>query len=151
MLLAQCFNSGNDLIWQVLEHLKFCTSFSYFIKQQILVCIPESKRLPTGVVDDLFFSKTNMMWFREVSDLLLQNKVYVSISHLYVYVYKDKSVNNGYVSEACCCCCLSHVTRVRLCATPQTAAQQAPLSLGFSRQEYWNGLPFPFPMQESEK
>ena len=38
---------------------------------------------------------------------------------------------------------LSHFSRVRLCATPQTAAHQAPLSLGFSRQEYWSGLPFP--------
>ena len=31
------------------------------------------------------------------------------------------------------------------------AAHQAPLSLGFSRQEQWSGLPFPSPMQESEK
>ena len=46
---------------------------------------------------------------------------------------------------------LSHFSRVRLCATPQTAAHQAPPSLGFSRQEHWNGLPFPSPMQESEK
>ena len=38
-----------------------------------------------------------------------------------------------------------------LCATPQTAAHQAPLSLGFSRQEHWSGLPFPPPMHESEK
>ena len=30
------------------------------------------------------------------------------------------------------------------------AAQQAPLSLGFSRQEPWSGLPFPSPMRESE-
>ena len=30
-------------------------------------------------------------------------------------------------------------------ATPWTAACQAPLSMGFSRQEYWGGLPFPFP------
>ena len=30
-------------------------------------------------------------------------------------------------------------------ATPWTAAQQAPLSMGFSRQEYWTGLPFPSP------
>jgi len=30
-------------------------------------------------------------------------------------------------------------------ATPQTAACQAPLSMGSSRQEYWNGLPFPSP------
>ena len=34
---------------------------------------------------------------------------------------------------------------VRLCATPWTAAHQAPLSTGFSRQEYWSGLPFPSP------
>ena len=40
----------------------------------------------------------------------------------------------------CCCCCIS---RIRLCATPQTAAHQAPPSLGFSRQEHWSGLPFP--------
>ena len=46
---------------------------------------------------------------------------------------------------------LSHFSRVRLCATPQTAAHQAPLSLGFSRQEHWSELPFPSPMQESEK
>ena len=39
----------------------------------------------------------------------------------------------------------SHFNRVRLCATPCTAAHQAPLSLGFSRQEYWSGLPFPSP------
>jgi len=30
------------------------------------------------------------------------------------------------------------------------AAHQAPLSLGFSRQEHWSGLPFPSPMRESE-
>ena len=46
---------------------------------------------------------------------------------------------------------LSHFSRVRLCATPETAAQQALLSLGFSRQEHWSGLPLPSPMHESEK
>ena len=40
---------------------------------------------------------------------------------------------------------LSRFSRVRLCATPQTAAHQAPPSLGFSRQERWSGLPFPPP------
>ena len=29
--------------------------------------------------------------------------------------------------------------------TPQTVARQVPLSMGFSRQEYWSGLPFPPP------
>ena len=37
------------------------------------------------------------------------------------------------------------------CVTPQTAAHQAPLSLGFSRQGHWSGLPFPSLMHESEK
>ena len=46
---------------------------------------------------------------------------------------------------------LSYFSRVRLCATPETAAHQAPPSLGFSRQEHWSGLPFPPPMHESEK
>ena len=46
---------------------------------------------------------------------------------------------------------LSHFSRVRLCATPETAAHQAPPSLGFSRQEHWSGFPLPSPMQESEK
>ena len=35
---------------------------------------------------------------------------------------------------------LSRISCVQLCATPQTAAHQAPLSMGFSRQEHWSGL-----------
>ena len=46
---------------------------------------------------------------------------------------------------------LSRFSHVQLCATPETAAHQAPPSLGFSRQEYWSGLPFPSSMHESEK
>ena len=46
---------------------------------------------------------------------------------------------------------LSRFSHVRLCATPETAARQAPPSLGFSRQEHWSGLPFPSPMHESGK
>ena len=40
---------------------------------------------------------------------------------------------------------LSHFSRIQLCATPQTAAHQAPPSLGFSRQEHWSGWPIPSP------
>ena len=40
---------------------------------------------------------------------------------------------------------LSHFSRVRLCVTPWTAAHQAPPSIGFSRQEYWNGVTCPSP------
>ena len=37
------------------------------------------------------------------------------------------------------------LSRVQLFATPWTVAHQAPQSMGFSRQEYWSGLPFPSP------
>ena len=36
---------------------------------------------------------------------------------------------------------LSHFSRVRLCATLWAVAYQTPLAMGFSRQEYWSGLP----------
>ena len=38
------------------------------------------------------------------------------------------------------------LSRVRLLATPWTAAYQAPLAMGFSRQEYWSGVPLPSPL-----
>ena len=52
----------------------------------------------------------------------------------------------------CVCVCararahtLSHFSHVRLFVTPCTVAHRAPLSMEFSRQEYWSGLPFPSP------
>ena len=44
-----------------------------------------------------------------------------------------------------CSCVLSHFSCVQLHATLQTGAHQAPLSMGFSRREYWNVLPCPPP------
>ena len=41
--------------------------------------------------------------------------------------------------------CSVTINRVRLFATPWTIACQASLYMGFSRQEYWNGFPFPSP------
>ena len=40
---------------------------------------------------------------------------------------------------------MKSLSRVRLLATPRTAAHQAPPSMGFSRQEYWGGVPLPSP------
>ena len=45
------------------------------------------------------------------------------------------------IIDACACC----FNRVRLLATPRTVALQAPQFMGFSREEYWSGLPFPPP------
>ena len=51
------------------------------------------------------------------------------------------------LSHALCCLIniVKSLSRVQLFATPWTVAYQASLSMGFSRQEYWSGLPFPSP------
>ena len=46
-------------------------------------------------------------------------------------------------------CLLSGFSHVQLFVTPWTLAHQAPLSMGFSSQEYWKGLPFPSPRGSS--
>ena len=70
----------------------------------------------------------------------------------------EKGVEDSYCMALTCCTDLSCITfllllllllsrfsRVRLCAIPWTVAYQAPLSMGFSRQEYWSGVPLPSP------
>ena len=47
-----------------------------------------------------------------------------------------------YSSRLQFCFVQSHFSSVQLFVTPWTVARQAPLSMGFSRQEYWSGLPF---------
>ena len=48
------------------------------------------------------------------------------------------------------CVCAQSLSNVQLFATPWTVALQASLSVEFSRQEYWNGLPFPTPGESSQ-
>ena len=48
-----------------------------------------------------------------------------------------------YIGISICACV--HAQVMSYSATPQTVARQAPLSLGFPRQEYWSGFPFPSP------
>ena len=49
------------------------------------------------------------------------------------------------MSKKQCVCMLSHFSHIQLFATPWTVAHQAPLSMGFSRQEYWSGMSCPSP------
>ena len=58
-----------------------------------------------------------------------------------------KCLGSGACMHACVLSCVSHV---QLFATPWTVAHQALLSMGFSRQEYWSGLPCPPPGDLSE-
>ena len=59
-----------------------------------------------------------------------------------MYIFKYMSRNMQYILLLLLSC-FSHV---QLCATPWTTAYQAPPSMGFSRQEYWSGVPLPSPM-----
>ena len=51
----------------------------------------------------------------------------------------------GQAHSFCTECVLSHFSHIQLFATVWTVASQAPLSMGFPRQEYWSGLPCPPP------
>ena len=59
--------------------------------------------------------------------------------HLKVDENLEYLSNSGYIIMLSC------FSRVQLFSTPWTVACQAPLSMGFSRQEYWSGLPFHSP------
>ena len=64
------------------------------------------------------------------------------------FVYKKKKEWNSlgfYTLPIKGVCMLSHFSPVLFFATPWTVALQAPLSMGFPRQEYWSGLPCPLP------
>ena len=52
---------------------------------------------------------------------------------------------NKIPAEVLCVVCAQSLTQVWLSVTPWTVARQAPLSMGFSRQEYWSGLLLPSP------
>ena len=53
---------------------------------------------------------------------------------------QEKSQDHNILKNACV---LSRISRVQLFAIPLTVVHQAPLSMGFPRQEYWSRLPFP--------
>ena len=61
------------------------------------------------------------------------------------FLTKDLLILTLLYCSACMCAVLSCFSRVQLFATPRTVALQAPLSMGFPRQEYWSGLPCPPP------
>ena len=73
---------------------------------------------------------------------------YISIQQHTLQPKKLYSPGLNYQKDVHAKLLLSHFSRVQLCATPQTAAHQGPLSLGFSRQEHWSRLPFPSPMMK---
>ena len=60
-------------------------------------------------------------------------------------IFQARALEWGAIALSVFVCMLSQFSRVQLFVTPWSVARQAPLSMGFSRQEYWSGLPFPSP------
>ena len=80
--------------------------------------------------------------FRIVLAVGLSYKILISLCFLYYFVKNDSFFK---ILSVCLsvCVCVRALSHVRLFSAPWTVAQQAPLSMEFSRQEYWGGLPFP--------
>ena len=103
------------------------TTLSWVSKQPYKPIHPQSTGHVCGILATRWCStaqRTHMDWAK-YPDLQYRQ---AHPGHSYIYIYASCSV----VSNS---------------ATPWTVAHQAPLSKGFSRQEYWSGLPFPSPQE----
>ena len=63
----------------------------------------------------------------------------------HMYIKLNHFIEHPKTVQRCKSTMLGRFSRVQLFAISWTVARQAPLSMGFSRPEYWNGLPFPPP------
>ena len=111
--------SGFFFHWWKLKHYFTRSSIDYFwiIKRKYLMCT---------VYEEIY----------ELSEINSWKHIMILLSHIYIRLktYKDYNIGLKWSRSV-----------VSNSATPWTVAYQAPLSMGFSRQEYWSGLPFPSP------
>ena len=90
----------------------------------------------------------NMKFLDQRRDLVLQSFVVLKAHGgcRKTMMLPCELIRQGFHSEVfLAVCVLNHFNRVRLSVTPWTVAHQAPLSVGFFRQECWSGLPCPPP------
>ena len=96
---------------------------------------------------DSMFTPLFMLSTNAVSENILRfSKQNLNLLLIFMFVFSLKTFSNFknvyVILVLCCAYSLSHV---QLCVTSWTVAHWAPLSTGFSRQEYWSGLPCPPP------
>ena len=101
------------------HHLSFTNPFAF--EPEIAVC--------------RVFAEGEVQAVEPLVPILLKGQQFYSHTHTHTYIIIMLYALNLYNAQS-----WSHV---QLFATPSTVACQAPLSLGFSRQEYWSGLPCP--------
>ena len=93
---------------------------------------------PTGLLGKFQCSGLTSSFFPHSSPV-------VDIPRVDFHLSRNHYLPGSVVSDVVCCCCLVDVMS-NSSVTPWTVAHQAPLSMGFLRQESWSGLPFPSPM-----
>ena len=96
-------------------------------------------------LEKLFYSGLKKEKWGWVKLYCLKFKEHIHILRTQIIVLKGECLASAKIQLL-----LSCFSRVRLCATRETAAHQALPSLGFSKKERWTGLPFPSAMHESE-
>ena len=109
------------LPWEQIDYTAAAAAAAKSLQSCLTLCDPTDSSTPGSPIPGIFQART-LEW------------VAISFSNAWKWKVKGKS--------------LSHA---RLLATPWTAAYQAPPSMGFSRQEYWSGVPLPSPRLHWER
>ena len=119
-------------------------------------------RKETGKSKRYIYMYTLWLWVSKIVPVQILWPITRPHAHFWAYktysyqLQKNKIYPSSWIScihdiYICVCVCIHGVSEVKspsrvwLLATPWTVAYQAPLSMEFSRQEYWSGLPFPSP------
>ena len=134
------------VLWMLSFKPTFSLSSFTFIKRLFSSSSLSAIRVVASAYEVIDTSSSNLFF----SSQQMRNKCLMSSDS---YVFSDSLIAQIpsflkmiWCNIMCVCVCVFELlSRVRFLATPWTIARQAPLSMGFSRQEYWSGLPFPSP------
>ena len=122
--------SGTSISFQVLKKCNQCSLKTFHIRQ---CCTRQILRSEMMVSTSLRYTSTS--W-----TLASKTRTILSFAALFLSdVPMIGLFSPSEISVLLLLVLLSRFSRVRLCVTPETAAHQVPQSLGFSRQEHWNG------------
>ena len=111
-----------------------------FVMQGIAQSILSMQRIRTGSVNSVNLENSFLINFK--SNFVLTGRTYTA---------QQRSMFIWEIPVCVCVCVCELLSHVQLFATPQTAAHQAPPSIGSSRQEHWSGLLFPSPKGTMER
>ena len=141
--LSVCSHSSCDLIWSYSFKCRLHVNDScIFISYVCLFCESASWNFSCQLTFSMWTFSSHPKFIVSQTYLLILTSLRLTISSSRFSISINTCFKWCFIPLACV---LSHFSHVRLLVTPWTVACQAPLSMIFSRQEYWSGLPFPSP------